>query len=74
MRMGTQVHRHQIDANVEVCAVTEIKTAQKVLVGLAVATVLRDDKARHDLKQLTQRKELADPLNRMRRYVLQMRN
>ena len=41
-----------VDAGREIGAVIEIEAAQEILVGLAVAAVLRDDEARHGLQQL----------------------
>ena len=45
MAVRRHVDRHAVDACREVGAVVEVEAAQEVLVGLAVARVLRDDHA-----------------------------
>ena len=50
MAMGGHVDRHAVDAGSEVGAVVEVEAAQEVLVGLAVARVLGDDQAGHELE------------------------
>jgi len=44
------VDGNAVDARREIRAVVEVEAAQEVLVRLAVAAVLRDDQARHDLE------------------------
>jgi len=51
--MRRHVDRHAVDEGREVRAVIEIEATQEVLVGLAVAAVLRDDHPRHELEDLT---------------------
>ena len=50
--VGGHVHRHAVEEGGEVGAVVEIEAAQVVLVGFAVAAVLRDDDAGHELQHL----------------------
>jgi hypothetical protein len=50
--MRRHVDRQAVDAGREVGAVVEVEAAQEVLVGLAVARVLRDDEAGHELEHL----------------------
>ena len=50
--MRVHVDGNAVDAGGEVRAVIEIEAAQEILVGLAVAAVLRDDEARNGLQQL----------------------
>ena len=52
VRVGRHVHRRAGHRHREVAAVIEVEAAQEVLVGLALAAVLRDDDARHGLEHL----------------------
>src|SRR5215831_7763022 len=51
--MRWHVERHSLEARLEIRTVVEVEPAHEILVGLAVARVLRDDHARHGLEQLT---------------------
>jgi hypothetical protein len=64
MRVGRHVDRQALHPGGEVGAVVEVVAAQEVLVGLAVAGMLRDDEARHRLKHLagTQQRQVGQPL------------
>jgi hypothetical protein len=70
--MRRHVDGHAVDAGGEVGAVVEVEAEQEVLVGLAVARVLRDDEAGHELEHLAralrraaaQQLALDDPLRR----------
>ena len=48
--VGAHVDRHVVERDVDIGAVIEVKAAQKILVGLALPAVLRDDQSRHDLE------------------------
>ena len=50
------VDRHAVHVGREVGAVVEVEAAQEVLVGLAVAAVLRDDQPGHDLEHFAGRR------------------
>ena len=50
MRVRGHVHRHAVHIGGEVGAMVQVKAAQKVLVGLAITTVLGDDHAGHKLQ------------------------
>jgi hypothetical protein len=50
VRVGGHVERHAFDPGREVGAVVEVEAAQEILVGLAVARMLRDHAARHRLQ------------------------
>jgi hypothetical protein len=41
--MRWKVQRHIVEENGEICAVVEIESAKKILVGLAAAGVLSND-------------------------------
>ena len=45
--VGAHVDRHAVDRDGEVGAVVEVEAAQEILVGFALAAVLRDDEAGH---------------------------
>ena len=45
MRMGGHVHGQAVHRGGEVRAVVEIEATQKILIGLAIARVLRDHEA-----------------------------
>ena len=45
MTVRRHVERHAVERDCEVCAVIELEPAQLVLIGLALAAVLRDDEA-----------------------------
>jgi hypothetical protein len=68
VRVRRHVDRHAGDEGREVGAVVEVEAAQEVLVRLAVAAVLRDDHAGHELEQLgrAQRGPALDQLGRDR--------
>ena len=51
MTVGGHVDRDALDAGREVRAVVQVEAAKEVLIRLAVAGVLRDDQAGHDLQQ-----------------------
>jgi hypothetical protein len=53
MRVSAHVDRHAVDRDSQISAVIEIEAAQKILVGLAVAAVLRDDQAGYDFERLS---------------------
>jgi hypothetical protein len=53
MGMRGEIDRDAIHKTGEIRTVIQIKTAQKILVGFAAATVLRHDHARHDLQHLS---------------------
>src|SRR5205823_3949374 len=57
MSMRTQVDRHAVHRGGEIRSVIEIEAAQKILVGLAVAGMLRDDHAGNDLEQFAAAQE-----------------
>ena len=52
MAMGAHIERHAVEIEREVGAVIEVEAAQEILVGFAVAAVLRDDKTWHDFQRL----------------------
>jgi hypothetical protein len=52
MRMRAHIDRHVIDRDREIRAVIEIVAAQKILVGFALAAVLRHDEAGRGLQDL----------------------
>ena len=52
MAVRAHVDGHAVDGDGEVGAVVEIEAAQEILVGFALAAVLRDDQARHRLQHL----------------------
>ena len=52
VRVRDEIHWNTIDARGEIGAVVEIEAAQIILVGFALAAVLRDDQARHRLQNL----------------------
>ncbi len=49
--VSAHVDRHVVDRDCEISAVVEIEAAQEILVGLAVAAVLRDDQAGYNFKR-----------------------
>ena len=51
--MRRHIDRHTLDACRKVSAVVQIKPAQEVLIGLAVATVLRHHQTWHDFQYFT---------------------
>src|SRR5262249_46455231 len=53
MGMSGEIDRDAIHKTGEIRTMIQIKTAQKILVGFAAATVLRHDYARHDLQNLS---------------------
>ena len=52
MRMRGHVHGHAVYEAGEIGAVVQVKAAQEILIGLAIAAVLRDDHAWHKLQHL----------------------
>jgi hypothetical protein len=64
VRVRRHVDRHAVDPGREVGAVVEVEAAQVVLVGLAVAAVLRDDDAGNEFEHLggPQRRPALDQL------------
>ncbi len=68
VRVGAHVDRHAVNEGGEVGAVIQIEAAQEVLIGLAVAAVLRDDHAGHKFQQLAgpQRRTAGDQFCRHR--------
>ena len=50
MRMGRHVDRHAGEIDGKVGTVIQVEPAQEILVGLAVAAMLRDDHARHEFE------------------------
>ena len=52
MPVRAHVERHAIEEQREIGAVIELKAAQKILVGFALAAVLRDDETGHDFQRL----------------------
>jgi hypothetical protein len=50
MSMGAHVYRHAVDPDRQVGAMVEIVTAQEVLVGFALTTMLRDDQPWRDFQ------------------------
>ena len=50
MSMGAHIDRHVVDPDRQVGAVIEIVAAQEILVGFALAAVLRHDQAGHGLQ------------------------
>jgi hypothetical protein len=50
--VGTHVDRHVDDRDRQIGAVVEIVAAQEILVGFALARVLRDDQTRRSLPSL----------------------
>jgi hypothetical protein len=57
--MGAHVDRHAVERDIDIGAVIEVEAAQEILVGLALAAVLRGDQSRHDLEHF------ADPRPRL---------
>ena len=53
MAVRALVDRHAVDRNGEIGAVIEVHAAQEILVGFALAAVLRDDQTRRALEQFT---------------------
>ena len=53
MGIGGHVRRNAIHTGGEIRAMVQVITAQKILIGLAVAGVLGDHHARHRLQRLT---------------------
>ena len=53
VRMGAHVDRHVVDRDRQVGAVIEIIAAQEILVGFALAAVLRHDQAGHGLQNFS---------------------
>jgi hypothetical protein len=49
--MRGHVDRHAVDRDGEIGAVVEVEAAQEILVGFALAAVLRDDQARDSFKE-----------------------
>jgi len=49
VRVRAHIDGHAVDVNGEVSAVVEVEAAQEVLIGFALATVLRNDQPRHCL-------------------------
>ena len=49
--VGAHVDRHAVDRDRQIRAVVQIKAAQKILVGFALAAVLGDDQPGHDLER-----------------------
>jgi hypothetical protein len=56
VRVRRQVQRHTVEENGDIRAVVEIEAAQKILVGLAAAGVLRDDETGKRLQNLSRAK------------------
>ena len=56
VRVRWQVQRHIVEENGDIRAMVEIEAAQKILVGLAAAGVLRDDEAGNRLQNLSRTK------------------
>ncbi len=56
VRVRRQVERHIVDEDGEICAVVEIESAKKILVGFAAAGVLRDDDAGNRLQNFSRSK------------------
>jgi len=50
--VGRDIARHAAELGGEIGAVVEVEAAQEILVGLAVAGMLRDDQARHHFERL----------------------
>ena len=50
--MGRHVDGHAVDPDREIGAVVEVEAAQEILVGFALAGMLGDDQAGHDLQRL----------------------
>jgi hypothetical protein len=57
--MAALVDEHSVDGGAEIGAMIEVKAAQIILVGLALAAVLTDDQARGCLEQLARPIDLA---------------
>ncbi len=55
--VGRHVDRHAVDADGEIRAVVQVKAAQKILVGFALAGMLGDDQPRHHLQRLADARE-----------------
>jgi hypothetical protein len=62
VRMGAHIDRHGVDVGGEIGAMVEIVSAQEILVGLAITTMLGDDHSGHKFQQFagTQRGAVAD--------------
>ena len=57
VRVGAHVDRHVVDGDRQVGAVVEIVAAQEILVGFALAAVLRHDQARHGFEHFARARD-----------------
>lgn len=53
MSMGTHVDRHVVDIDRQIGAVIQVVATQEILIGFALAAVLRDDQAGNGLQNFT---------------------
>ncbi len=81
MAMGAHGDRQAVDLGIEVGAMVEVETAQELLVGFALTTVLRDDQSGDELQQFSAAGDWAlgellsghKPFRRRSRCILQPR-
>ena len=68
MRMCGHVHRHACEPRREIGAVIKVVAAREILIGFAVARMLRDDQPRHGFQHFAraQQRTLFDPFARGR--------
>jgi hypothetical protein len=59
VRVRRLVKRHAVEENGEICAVVEIESAKKILVGFAAAGVLSDDDTGNRLQNFSRAKNRA---------------